>query len=194
MDKKPSADEPLAKVRDLDFDKLSGSLVSDHNYKKIKNFLLREARLLDTKMFRTWIHDMVHEEIRYVVSSTQMRANNERRYDLPDTVYLFNDDYQQLKIRVEHDLDPQNWRTSPTENYCRVVSNIEVARTAIDSEFLVRSNCLIYRARRAYQVDQFFFTRNDLIACDAGGTFKLKSREVDYPERSVSGHNMLVYL
>jgi naphthalene 1,2-dioxygenase subunit beta len=194
MNNKSTFDERLAKVRDTDFDRLTGKLVFGNDYQEVESFLYREARLLDTRMFHTWINGMVHEEIKYIVASTQLRANNERRYDLPDKVYLFNDDYQQLKIRVEHDLDPQNWRSSPLEQYCRVVSNIEVARTSVDSEFQVRSNCLIYRARRGYQVDQFFYTRYDLLIRDAVGGFKLKSREVDYPERSVSGHNMLIFL
>ena len=187
--------EPLVTKRAQDLQALFMQPASEETYHAVEKFLYKEARLLDSKMFRTWLKEAVAEDVRYIVTSTELRANNERRYDLPDQVYLFDDDYRQLAIRVEHDLDPQNWRSSPQEVYCRFVTNIEVFETDDPQEFTVRSNCLLIRSRRSYQTDQFFCTRVDVLRQDAGTSeFKLKSRTIDYPERCVSGHNMLVYL
>lgn len=188
-------EEPLAIERDIAFDQLMKTPpVSNTLRDEVVAFLFREARILDARMFRTWHLEVLSQDIRYTVVSKELRSTSERRYDRPDTVYLYNDGYRELGIRVEHDLDPQNWRSSPLEKYCRITSNIEVAQEPSSSDIHVRSNCMITRGRRAYQVDQFFYGRSDVLTRDDGGQLKLKSRYIEYPERSVSGHNMLMYL
>lgn len=187
--------EPLMDSSEAKNQHLYGSPASVDVYREAESFLYREARLLDSKMFRTWLGDMVSKDVRYIVTSTQLRSKNDHRYSLPDQVFLFDDDYYQLTIRVEHDLDPRNWRSDPQEKYCRFVTNIEAFETGSALKIITRSNCLLMRTRRSYQTDQFFCTRIDTLAkTTAQDEFKLESRTIDYPERCVSGHNMLVFL
>jgi len=194
-EKKVNIKEPLVTRRVMEMQNLFENPASPELYRAAESFLYREARMLDSKMFRSWLRDLVSEDVRYLVTSTELRSLKERRYSLPDQVCLFDDDYRQLAIRVEHDLDPQNWRSSPQETYCRFITNIEVFETENPAELTVRSNCLLIRSRRSYQTDQFFCTRLDTLTRPPGqDVFKLKSRLIDYPERCVSGHNMLVYL
>ena len=187
--------EPLALESDIAFDELiKNTQVSESLRQEVSSFLARESRLLDSRMYRTWHSEILSPDITYTVVSKELRSIKERRYDQPDTVYLFNDDHRQLGIRIEHDLDPQNWRSSPLERYCRILSNIEIGQEQGSLDLEVRSSCILTRGRRAYQVDQFFYTRTDILIRDDQGQLKLKSRYIEYPERSISGHNMLVYL
>ncbi|GGB75114.1 aromatic-ring-hydroxylating dioxygenase subunit beta [Shewanella inventionis] len=187
--------DPLVFENDIAFDELvKKTNFSEKLNNEVAAFLYRESRLLDARMYKTWHSEILSQDIRYIVASKELRSTRERRYNQPDTVYLFNDDHRQLGIRVEHDLDPQNWRSSPLEIYSRIVSNIELAQDDNSSDIHVRSVCLISRGRRAYQLDQFIYSRNDILTRNRDGQLQLKSRYIHYPERSVSGHNMLMYL
>lgn len=187
--------EPLALERDIAFDELvANTKITEELRQEVTAFVSREARLLDSRMYRTWHSEILSPEITYDIVSKELRSIKERRYDQPDTVYLYNDDHYQLGIRVEHDLDPQNWRSSPLEKYSRIVTNIELAQKQGTTDIQVRCSCIVTRARRAYQVDQFCYTRDDVITRDEEGKLRLKSRYIEYPERCISGHNMLMYL
>ena len=137
---------------------------------------------------------MVSSDIRYVVTSTQLRSRKERRYTQPDKVYLYDDNYGHLGVRVAQFHDPQHWRVNPPEKYVRIISNIEAFATAVESEIYVRSNCQVARARRSYEVDHFFYAREDILLKDTAGKLTLLKRNIDYPERSVQGRNMLILL
>lgn len=167
---------------------------SDDILKDVERFLLREARLLDTENLREWYEEMLSPDISYVVTTTQLRSRKERRYKHEDKVYLYCDNYQQLGVRVNQFYDPQHWRVDPPEKYCRMVSNIEAFYTDDENKINVRSNCFVSRARRAYEVDHFFYTREDVFHRDASNKLSLLERNIDYPERSVQGRNMLVLL
>ncbi len=175
-------------------DKRFEKCVDDKMLREVEHFMLREARLLDTEQLKEWYEQMVSPEIRYVVTCTQLRNRNERRYTLPDKVYIYDDNYQQLGVRVTQFYDPQHWRVDPPEQYCRMVTNIEAFETDNKDKIFVRSNCLVTRARRAYEVDQFFYTREDLLIRSEQGNLTLLNRTIDYPERSVQGRNMLILL
>ena len=168
--------------------------VSDDEHLAVERFLLREARLLDTEQLNTWYEEMVSTDIHYVVTSTQLRSRKERRYTQPDKVYLYDDDYGHLGVRVAQFHDPQHWRVDPPEKYVRMISNIEAFYTDNNCEIYVRNNCHVARARRSYEVDHFFYCREDILHKDAGGNLKLLKREIDYPERAVQGRNMLILL
>ncbi|HIF51339.1 MAG TPA: naphthalene 1,2-dioxygenase [Thiotrichaceae bacterium] len=168
--------------------------VCDDVLKEVERFLHREARLLDTEKLREWHEEMVSPDISYVVTTTQLRSRKERRYKHEDKVYLYCDNYQQLGVRVNQFYDPQHWRVDPPEKYCRMISNIEAFYTDDEDKIYARSNCFVSRARRAYEVDHFFYTREDVLHRDASKRLTLLERNIDYPERSVQGRNMLVLL
>jgi naphthalene 1,2-dioxygenase subunit beta len=170
------------------------SYVDDDVFKDVKRFLLKEARLLDTEQLRDWHDEMLSPDIHYVVTVTQLRSRKERRYKQLNKVYIYDDNYEQLGVRVNQFYDPQHWRVDPPEKYCRMVTNIEAFKTDQENELFVRSNCFVSRARRAYEVDHFFYTREDHLQRNADGKLVLLARNIDYPERSVQGRNMLILL
>lgn len=157
--------------------------------------LTREAHLLDIQSYRAWLEYCVAPEIKYQVISRELRAVSERRYQLNDEVNIYNENFQHLKIRVEHALDPQNWANSPKVRYNRFITNVMATKDMGASDLLhIRSNLILHRARRGNQVDVFYATREDKWKRSEGGGFKLVERLVDYPERVLQTHNLMVFL
>lgn len=157
--------------------------------------LTQEARLLDMQAYRTWLEDYVAPDIQYQVISRELRAANERRYQLNDAVNIFNENYVQLKVRVEHQLDPQNWAGSPRIRFTRFVSNVMAVKDSVNENMVdVRSSVILHRARRGNQVDVFYASRQDKWKRAQSGQYQLVRRVIDYPERVLQTHNLMVFL
>lgn len=177
----------------FDFGKLE-LCVDDAACREVERLLHREARLLDTEQFSEWLEQVLDPTIRYVVVSRELRYRKERRYDAPVEMFLFNDDFTFLKARIDQFNSGMQWRTDPPERYRRLVTNIEVFLTGTKGEFVVRSNLLAQRSRRAYEIDQFTCCREDLVRRCPAGTLRLVQRRIDFDERSVAGRNLLLFL
>ena len=176
-----------------DFSKLEEH-PSDEACRDVQRFLYREARLLDREQLGEWLELLVDPAIRYVVTSRELRYRNERRYTQPAEVFIYDDDYGFLKIRVDQSRSGMMWRADPAERYRRLVTNIEVFETGEDGEYAVRSNCLAQRSRRAYEVDQFIYCREDVLRRGSDGALRLAQRWIDFDERSVAGRNLALFL
>ena len=177
----------------VDFGKLE-SCIDDAAYREVERLLHREARLLDCEQFSEWLEQVLDPSIRYVVVSRELRYRKERRYSAPTEMFLFNDDFTFLKARVDQFNSGMQWRTDPPERYRRLVTNIEVFLGGAKDEFVVRSNVLAQRSRRAYEVDQFICCREDLVRRCPAGSLRLVQRRIDFDERSIAGRNLLLFL
>ena len=176
-----------------DFGKLE-LCVDDVACREVERLLYREARLLDTEQFSEWLEQVLDPTIRYVVVSRELRYRKERRYDAPVEMFIFNDDFTFLKARVDQFNSGMQWRTDPPERFRRLVTNIEVFLTGKSVEWIVRSNLLAQRSRRAYEIDQFTCCREDLVRRCPAGTLRLVQRRIDFDERTVAGRNLLLFL
>jgi naphthalene 1,2-dioxygenase subunit beta len=156
--------------------------------------LTREAHLLDIQAYRAWLEHCVDTEVQYQVVTRELRDVSERRYALPDTANVFNENYELLKVRVEHQLDPQNWANNPKVRYTRFITNIQAALDESEDVLHIRSNIIVHRARRGSQVDVFYATREDKWKRSEGGGRKLVRRYIDYPERVLQTHNVMIFL
>lgn len=165
----------------------------DEVWREVERFLYREARLLDTECLRQWLEEMVDQSVRYLLVSRELRYRRERRYQQAAEAFIYDDDYGFLETRVNQFYSGTQWRADPAERYRRLVTNIEVFLGVRPDELLVRSNCFAQRARRAYEIDTFVYCRDDVLVRDAAGGLKLKSRRIDFDERSVSGRNMAMF-
>lgn len=164
------------------------------SWREIELFLYREARLLDTERLADWLKDIVDPAIRYIITSRELRYRKDRRYAQPADVFLYDDNYEFLKTRVDQFHSGMQWRVDPPERYRRLITNIEVFQTASKDEFAVRSNCLAVRSRRAYEIDQFVYCREDRVRRCPLGRLRLCERRIDFDERSVAGRNMIMIL
>ena len=155
--------------------------------------LFWEARLLGASRSRAWLTEMVHPEVRYQVSSRQLRSSKDKRYDQPGEVFHFDDDYSALDKRVAQTESGLQWRSDPPETLLYCVSNIEVFEGDAPGDLRVYSNCLMFRDRRVYESDQFHYRREDVLRRSAAGALQLLSRRVVYGQRFVQGKNLLFF-
>lgn len=163
-------------------------------FRECELFLYREARLLDTERWQQWLDEMVDPVIRYYVFSRQLRFRKEKRYAQPDEIAMYDENYEFLRARVSQFYSGNYWRVDPPERYRHIVNNVEAFVTGKADEVRVRSNVFAQRARRAYEVDQFVYCREDVLVRRACGRLKLLSRQIDYDERCVSGRNLVMLL
>lgn len=161
---------------------------------QVESFLYLEARLLGSGQSRAWLNGMVHPDIRYRVSSQQLRSSKDKRYEQPTQVFHFDDDFNALDRRIAQTESGLQWRSDPPETLLYVVSNIEVFRDETNpSDLRVFSNCLMIRDRRVYESDQFHYRREDLLRRGESNDLSLLSRTVVYGQRFVQGKNLLFF-
>ncbi|GLZ26020.1 aromatic-ring-hydroxylating dioxygenase subunit beta [Pseudomonas stutzeri] len=156
--------------------------------------LTREAHLLDIQAYRAWLEHCVDSEVKYQIISRELRSASERRYQLNETLNIFNENYEQLEVRVAHQLDPQNWGNSPKVRFTRFITNIQAAMDENEDLLHIRSNLIVHRARRGNQVDVFYATREDKWKRGEDGARKLVQRLIDYPERTFQTHNVMIFM
>jgi naphthalene 1,2-dioxygenase subunit beta len=159
-----------------------------------ESFLFREARLLGTERQREWLTTMVHPDIRYTVFSRELHSRKDKRFTGPDKLYLFQDTYESLEIRVKQFETGLLWRADPPERLRHVVTNVEVYLGEREDEYIVHSNCLTVRNRRVYEESFFVFGREDVLRREANGALRLLRRTVDFDQRFVRGRNLLFFL
>lgn len=161
---------------------------------EVEAFLFREARLLGTWGQRTWLNEMVHPEVKYQVSSRQLRSVKDKRYSQPEEVFHFDDDFKALNNRVAQTESGLQWRSDPPESLLYVVSNVEAFDADTPGDLRVYSTCLMIRDRRVYESDQFHYRRDDVLRRNPAGALQLLSRRVVYGQRFVLGKNLLFFL
>lgn len=188
-----SAAQAVETAHGIDFGTLT-DYAPQELFREAELFLYREARLLDTERLSEWLKELVDPSIRYRVISRELRYRKDKRYNAPAEVFIYDDDYTFLKTRVDQFHNGMQWRVDPPERYRRLVTNIEVFETGKKDEYAVRSNCLAVRSRRAYEIDQFIYCREDVVRRCPIGTLRLVQRRIDFDERSVAGRNMVMLL
>lgn len=133
-----------------------------------RQFLFREARLLDERRFADWL-ELWGPDARYSMPtrSDVHRHSGEPFGDEltgPDGVWWFDDTAVELAARVTKLRTGKSWAEGPPSRTRRVVTNVEVDATSASS-VRVRSNVLIYRGRRDHDVEWYSAARVDQIDC-----------------------------
>lgn len=168
--------------------------VSADLHREIEAFLYREARLLDTERQREWLEHMVDKAIEYKVWSHQLRFRKDKRSSGPTDVYMYDDDYRSLDVRVAQFETGLQWRVDPPERVRHIVSNVEAFEGEAKGTYQVFSNCLVIRNRRVYEESTFVYGREDTLRRAGDGRLLLLRRHVDYDQRFVPGRNLLFFL
>jgi benzoate/toluate 1,2-dioxygenase beta subunit len=102
--------------------------------------LYREARLLDEGRFEDWL-GLYAPECLYWVPATP-HAGDPRR-----EVAIALDDRRRLEDRVYRVRTGYAWSQVPPSRTVRLVANVEVFRTGVDSTYMVRSTLVITEFR-----------------------------------------------
>lgn len=151
-----------------------------------------EVRLLQTGQYREWLHGMVAEDIHYWMPIYEQRFARDRRPDpTPDDAAIYNDDFGELKQRVERLYSGQVWMEDPPSKIRYFVSNVE-AFEAGNGELDVLSNILVYRNRRQTEVTVHTLGREDKLRRDGNG-FKVFRRKLILDARVTQDKNLYFF-
>ena len=168
--------------------------VSMEVHHEIQQFLYREARLLDNEMMREWLTDLVDPEIRYQLVVRDERFRKDKSPDRDREVYLFDDDFTILDLRVKQFETGLQYMNDPAQRMIRVVSNVEAYLGDGEGEFEVYSYGIASRFRRQYESERSVYKRVDVLRRDENGNLRLLSRRIELGERVVRNKNLLFFL
>ncbi|MEU6661978.1 3-phenylpropionate/cinnamic acid dioxygenase subunit beta [Streptomyces sp. NPDC046821] len=158
----------------------------------IQEFMYREALALDERRFRDWL-GMLTDDIVYEVP---VRVTREARaeWELAPTSRIFDDDRQTLEVRVQRLETDFSWAEQPPSRTRHYVTNVLVDATDVLDEYLVHSNCFIYRSRGDNPNPSLYsLSRKDTVRREAGG-WRLARRWAAFDQALINAHNLSIFV
>ncbi|MCG7632912.1 3-phenylpropionate/cinnamic acid dioxygenase subunit beta [Gordonia McavH-238-E] len=164
---------------------------------EISQFLFREARLLDDRLFDEWL-GLLAEDIRYVAPVRLARMPREQRkeFEPEGGGAHFDDTKEDLAQRVRKVNSGRAWSEVPASRTRHLITNVEVEPGDEPDSYRVMSNFFLYRTRSATYQDQFAGGRRDLIRRRSGdhGDLELARRTILLDQTVLLGNNLSVFL
>ncbi|HTK64278.1 MAG TPA: 3-phenylpropionate/cinnamic acid dioxygenase subunit beta [Pseudonocardia sp.] len=163
--------------------------------KEVEQTLYREARLLDTEQFETWV-EMLAEDIHYYMPSVENRYRSDPTDTSkdPSRMAFYNDDIAMIRTRVARLRTGTAWSEDPPTRYTHLITNIEVELTDRPDEYRVYSNFYSYRNRNERDEDVLVGRREDLWRRDPEGRLVLAKRVITPTWSVLPGKNLNVFL
>ncbi|MBY3793747.1 3-phenylpropionate/cinnamic acid dioxygenase subunit beta [Rhodococcus fascians] len=158
----------------------------------IQEFLYREALALDERRFRDWLA-YLSEDIRYEVP---VRVTREAlaEWELSPTSRIFDDDMETLEVRVQRLETDFAWAEQPPSRTRHYVTNILVDHTEVSDEYLVSSNCFIYRSRGDDPNPSLYsMFRKDTVRWTEDG-WRLARRWAAFDQALINAHNLSIFI
>ena len=159
---------------------------------EITDFLYREALALDERRFRDWL-GVLTDDITYEVP-VRVTREGLADWELSPTSRIFDDDRETLEVRVRRLETDFAWAEQPPSRTRHYVTNVVVDPTDVDEEFLVSSNCLIYRSRGDSPTPSFYslFRKDTVRRTDDG--WRLARRGAALDQSLINAHNMSIFI
>ena len=159
-------------------------------------FLYREARLLDERRFGEWLALLSNDCEILVPTRDNLAAGADgappRVEEELAELAFFEDNKLTLLARVLRLGTGRAWGENPPSRTRRIVTNVELEAGA-RGEWIVHSNLLLYRTRRASEENWFVGARRDLLREDAAGV-RLARRRVVLDTHVLDSPNLSVFL
>lgn len=157
---------------------------------QVEQWLYQEAALLDGWRLTEWL-DLLTEDCRYLAP---LRVNREGESpELSWDFYLFEDDKETLKLRIERLKSGFAWAEDPPSRTRHFVSNVRLA-AQLEAELEVRSDFLVYRSRGGEAgVEWVAGERRDTLRQE-GGRLKLAQRIIIVDQASLNLRNLAFLL
>lgn len=150
---------------------------------RVEQFLYEEADLLDRRLYREWF-SRVATDVHYwmPIRRTVSLRNIDREFTQPGGMSFFDDDHNDLRMRVEKFYTGSSWSEDPPLRTRHMVSNVRI--TGLDGAAVtVQSDFLLLRTRMEGDADQFHGRRDDLLR--VGGESFLVARRHIYLDHTV---------
>ncbi|MBS0416489.1 MAG: 3-phenylpropionate/cinnamic acid dioxygenase subunit beta [Proteobacteria bacterium] len=146
-------------------------------YGEVERFLYREARLLDSGEFESWL-GLLAPDIHYWMPVVENRAREDANGAYgPERMAYFDDRLPDLKRRVERYCARTAWSENPPTRHVHVISNIEVEPAQRNDEVIAHSVFVNYRNRGERDEDVLFGRRRDIL-CRQEGSWLLARRRI----------------
>lgn len=142
--------------------------------KQVREFLYREAALLDARKLEEWL-SLMDENVTY---RAPLRITDEHSGpSYSDSAYHFNDDYESLQVRVGRFDSEYAWSERPPSSTQRFVTNIRANRTD-EGDIKATSKVLLYYSQgHSAEYTLLFARREDLLVPSNDG-FSIRERDV----------------
>jgi benzoate/toluate 1,2-dioxygenase subunit beta len=114
------------------------------DFRRIENFLYREARLMDENAYEEWLSLWAAENICYWVPGSAHET------DPAEQISIVYDNRQRLEARVKRLVSGYAFAQDPKSRMCRVISNIEIDEPG-DDTVTTWSNFALGEFRRGKQ-------------------------------------------
>jgi 3-phenylpropionate/cinnamic acid dioxygenase small subunit len=158
----------------------------------LRDFVYLEALALDERRFRDWIA-MFADDARYEMP---LRLNREKLADweLSPTGRIFDDTRETLEVRIRRLETDFAWAEQPPSRTRHYITNVLVQATEEADEYLVLSNCFVYRSRGTNTEPSLFSAqRRDRVRRDGDG-WLFVHRWTALDQSLVNAHNMSIFI
>lgn len=143
-----------------------------------RDFLVREAALLDDQQLHEWL-DLLTDDVEYRVPRRVMRERGTETSEFSDDGFLYRDDKGTLRTRVERYDREYAWAENPPSRTRRFVGNVRIEDQGEETdEIRVKNNMLVYRS-------QGDTTDHDLIIGEREDVLRRRDEELALAERTV---------
>jgi 3-phenylpropionate/cinnamic acid dioxygenase small subunit len=180
-------------------------MLDEQMIRGVEQFLFHEARLLDERRFHDWLRlftDDVHYWMaaranRYPRSSKAIAILEADRYAEEDRVGvaelgLFDEDIESLTARVARLDTGMAWAEDPPSRTRHLITNVELAPDASNSEATVYSNFIVYRSRGETEQDFYVGARVDRLR-SIDGAWKIANRRLTLDQHVLTAKNLSVF-
>ena len=173
--------------------------------REVEQFLYREARLLDDRLFHEWLElltDDIHywmgsRSSRYPRTSKAIAILDPDRYveddsTKADELAILDEDKASLTGRVARLDTGMAWAEDPPSRTRHLITNIEVEPGDAVAEVEVYSNFMVYRSRAETEQDFYVGARRDVLRRVAGA-WKIAGRKITLDQNVLLAKNVSIF-
>ncbi len=162
---------------------------------EVEQFLFFEATLLDDRNFADW-YRLFADDVHYWIPNRMNRLMHEAHLEKTTErqMGLFDENKKSLGWRVRQILTQKHWAEDPPSRARHLVTNIRIQPAAVDGEYEVRSNFLVYRNRLEDEVDFWVGERQDLLRRLDVRAWQVARRTVVLDQNVVLSKNLSIFL
>jgi 3-phenylpropionate/cinnamic acid dioxygenase small subunit len=162
---------------------------------QVEDFYYLEAELLDERKLREWLA-LFSDDVRYWMpvrhNLSGRPADIMEELAQPHEAYYFDDNKENLRLRVERVYSKTAWSELPPSRTRHLITNVRV-KSDDGTELEVHSNFLVYRTRMETDKDLFVGTRQDILR-RVMPSFKIARRTIILDQAVLDAKNISVFL
>jgi 3-phenylpropionate/cinnamic acid dioxygenase small subunit len=144
-------------------------MLSASDFRRIENFLYREARLVDENAYEEWLSLWARDDVCYWLPSAG-------ETDPTGRISIIYDDRKRLEARIRRLASGYAYAQDPKSRLRRVISNVEVEE-GVDGTVITWSNFVLGEFRRGAQ--NVFIGRTMHKLRMEGDSFRIVVKKVD---------------